>query len=95
MFFSQVLAQRPTPLPRADDDMVSAAAAAVQALKVDFQCGDVRNPDLQRHYDMIEWVALDLSDEPLLTDDTLPDLQGQVCVCGCALSCLRPGALCC
>jgi hypothetical protein len=72
--------------------MVSAAAAAVQALKMDFQCGDVRNPHLQRHYDMLEWVALDLADEPPFIDDTLPDLQGQVCS-PCLHPRCGPGAL--
>ncbi|KAK3285317.1 ATP-dependent DNA helicase II subunit 1 [Cymbomonas tetramitiformis] len=67
-----------TPLPRASSEMVEEAKKVVSALHLqDFSCEDIDNPMLQKHYRMLELLAIDYDkDMPDVEDSTVPDYDG-------------------
>jgi len=76
----EVFAQRGAPPELADSEMVAAAQRVIQAVQLeDFNCRDVENPALQRHYVTLEALALDFDKDqalPEVQDYTLPDKEG-------------------
>ncbi|KAI3989530.1 hypothetical protein MKX01_035292 [Papaver californicum] len=63
--------------PRATDDQIKKAAALVKRVDLkDFSVCQFANPALQRHYAILQALALDEDEMPELNDETLPDEQG-------------------
>ncbi|KAI3918697.1 hypothetical protein MKX01_042017, partial [Papaver californicum] len=63
--------------PRATDDQIKKAAALVKRVDLkDFAVCQFANPALQRHYAILQALALDEDEMPELNDETLPDKQG-------------------
>ncbi|KAM5569893.1 ATP-dependent DNA helicase 2 subunit KU70 [Rosa sericea] len=63
--------------PHASDDQISKAAALINRLDLkDFSVFQFSNPALQRHYAVLQALALDEDDIPEIKDETLPDEEG-------------------
>ncbi|KAI4390151.1 hypothetical protein MLD38_002293 [Melastoma candidum] len=63
--------------PRASDDQVGKAAALVRRINLlDFSVGQFLNPALQRHYAVLQALALQEDELPEMEDGTLPDEEG-------------------
>ncbi|XP_061993119.1 ATP-dependent DNA helicase 2 subunit KU70 [Rosa rugosa] len=61
----------------ASDDQISKAAALINRLDLkDFSVFQFSNPALQRHYAVLQALALDEDDIPEIKDETLPDEEG-------------------
>ncbi|PRQ38078.1 putative DNA helicase transcription regulator SAP family [Rosa chinensis] len=61
----------------ASDDQISKAAALINRLDLkDFSVFQFSNPALQRHYAVLQALALDEDDIPEIKDETLPDGEG-------------------
>ncbi|XP_040942783.1 ATP-dependent DNA helicase 2 subunit KU70 [Gossypium hirsutum] len=63
--------------PRADEDQIQKAAALIKRIYVkDFSAFQFANPALQRHYAVLQALALAEDDIPETTDETAPDEEG-------------------
>ncbi|PIA35887.1 hypothetical protein AQUCO_03400046v1 [Aquilegia coerulea] len=63
--------------PRATDDKVKKADALMKRVDLkDFSVCQFANPALQRHYAVLQALALDEDEMPEVKDETLPDEQG-------------------
>uniref|UniRef100_A0A1J3EBU5 ATP-dependent DNA helicase 2 subunit KU70 n=1 Tax=Noccaea caerulescens TaxID=107243 RepID=A0A1J3EBU5_NOCCA len=63
--------------PRASDDQLKKASALMRRLELkDFSVCQFANPALQRHYAMLQAIALDENDIRETRDETLPDEKG-------------------
>ncbi|XP_010273410.1 PREDICTED: ATP-dependent DNA helicase 2 subunit KU70 isoform X2 [Nelumbo nucifera] len=63
--------------PRATDDQIQKATALLKRLDLkDFSVYQFANPSLQRHYAVLEALALDEDEMPDIKDETLPDEEG-------------------
>ncbi|CAN8312346.1 unnamed protein product [Cochlearia groenlandica] len=63
--------------PRASDDQLKKASALMRRLELkDFSVCQFANPSLQRHYAMLQAIALDEDDVREIKDETLPDEEG-------------------
>uniref|UniRef100_A0A1J3H951 ATP-dependent DNA helicase 2 subunit KU70 n=1 Tax=Noccaea caerulescens TaxID=107243 RepID=A0A1J3H951_NOCCA len=63
--------------PRASDDQLKKASALMRRLELkDFSVCQFANPALQRHYAMLQAIALDENDIRETRDETLPDEEG-------------------
>ncbi|KAJ4915997.1 ATP-dependent DNA helicase 2 subunit KU70 [Raphanus sativus] len=63
--------------PRASDDQLKKASALMRRLELkDFSVCQFANPALQRHYAMLQAIALDQEDIGETRDETLPDKEG-------------------
>ncbi|KAH8945078.1 hypothetical protein BDL97_12G020900 [Sphagnum fallax] len=66
-------------VPRASKEQVEAAAAFINKMKLDsWSVFDISDPAMQRHYAILQAIALEQEEESLLeaTDTTLPDSKG-------------------
>ncbi|KAK6230779.1 hypothetical protein QUC31_002297 [Theobroma cacao] len=63
--------------PRADEDQIQKAAALIKRIDMrDFSVSQFANPALQRHYAVLQALALEEDDIPETVDETLPDEEG-------------------
>ncbi|KAK8648316.1 hypothetical protein V6N13_129073 [Hibiscus sabdariffa] len=63
--------------PRADEDQIQKAAALIKRIYVkDFSTLQFANPALQRHYAVLQALALEEDDIPETVDETAPDEEG-------------------
>ncbi|KAG5235386.1 Ku [Salix suchowensis] len=63
--------------PRATDDQILRAASLIKRIDLkDFSVFQFANPGLQRHYAILQALALDEDDVPEINDETLPDEEG-------------------
>ncbi|XP_051149788.1 ATP-dependent DNA helicase 2 subunit KU70 [Andrographis paniculata] len=63
--------------PRATDDQIKSASSFVKRVELkEFSVGQFSNPGLQRHYAVLQALALDEDEMPDVKDDTLPDEEG-------------------
>lgn len=63
--------------PRATDDQIKKAAALMRRIDLkDFSVCQFSNPALQRHYGILEALALEEDEMPEIKDETLPDEEG-------------------
>lgn len=63
--------------PRATDDQIKKAAALMRRIDLkDFSVCQFANPALQRHYAVLQALALDEDEMPEFKDETLPDEEG-------------------
>ncbi|XP_010537714.1 PREDICTED: ATP-dependent DNA helicase 2 subunit KU70 [Tarenaya hassleriana] len=63
--------------PRATDDQIKKASALMKRLELkDFSVCQFANPALQRHYAILQAIALDENELPETTDETIPDKEG-------------------
>ncbi|CAA7056686.1 unnamed protein product [Microthlaspi erraticum] len=63
--------------PRASEDQLKKASALMRRLELkDFSVCQFANPALQRHYAMLQAIALDENDIGETRDETLPDEEG-------------------
>ncbi|XVF18574.1 hypothetical protein REPUB_Repub11eG0034600 [Reevesia pubescens] len=63
--------------PRADEDQIKKAAALIKRIDMkDFSVCQFANPALQRHYAVLQALALEEDDIPGTIDETLPDEEG-------------------
>ncbi|KAK9932771.1 hypothetical protein M0R45_019994 [Rubus argutus] len=63
--------------PHASDDQIRQAANLINRLDLkDFSVFQFANPALQRHYAVLQALALDEDDIPEIKDETLPDEEG-------------------
>ncbi|OVA16206.1 SAP domain [Macleaya cordata] len=63
--------------PRATDDQIKKATALLKRVDLkDFSVCQFANPALQRHYAILQALALDEDEMPELNDETIPDEQG-------------------
>ncbi|CAI9117358.1 OLC1v1018735C1 [Oldenlandia corymbosa var. corymbosa] len=63
--------------PRTTDDQAQKAAALVRRVDLrDFSVCQFSNPALQRHYAVLQALALDEDEMPEVKDETLPDEEG-------------------
>ncbi|KAH8494380.1 hypothetical protein H0E87_020955, partial [Populus deltoides] len=63
--------------PRATDEQIKKAAALIKRIDLkDFSVFQFANPGLQRHYAVLQALALDEDDMPEINDETLPDEEG-------------------
>lgn len=63
--------------PRATDDHVKRATALVRRIDLkEFSVCQFSNPALQRHYAMVQAMALDEDEVPEIADETVPDAEG-------------------
>ncbi|KAK9141103.1 hypothetical protein Scep_010784 [Stephania cephalantha] len=63
--------------PRASDDQIGKATALMKRIDLkDFSVCQFANPALQRHYAVLQALALDEDEMPEVSDETLPDEQG-------------------
>ncbi|EOY13402.1 KU70 isoform 3 [Theobroma cacao] len=63
--------------PRADEDQIQKAAALIKRIDMrDFSVSQFANPALQRHYAVLQALALEEDDIPETIDETLPDEEG-------------------
>ncbi|TYI96185.1 hypothetical protein E1A91_D01G053400v1 [Gossypium mustelinum] len=63
--------------PRADEDQIQKAAALIKRIYVkDFSAFQFANPALQRHYAVLQALALAEDDIPETIDETAPDEEG-------------------
>ncbi|CAH9131501.1 unnamed protein product [Cuscuta epithymum] len=64
-------------LPHATDDQTKAASTVVRRIDLkDFSVCQFSNPALQRHYAILQALALDEDEMPEMKDETLPDEEG-------------------
>lgn len=64
-------------LPSAIDDQIQKAAALVKRVDLkDFSVCQFSNPALQRHYAVVQALALDEDEMPEIADETVPDDEG-------------------
>lgn len=64
-------------VPRASDDQIKKAAALMKRIDLkDFSVCQFANPALQRHYAILQAIALDEDEMPETKDETLPDEEG-------------------
>ncbi|KAF9672714.1 hypothetical protein SADUNF_Sadunf11G0073200 [Salix dunnii] len=62
---------------RATDDQIKRAASLIKRIDLkDFSVFQFANPGLQRHYAILQALALDEDDIPEINDETLPDEEG-------------------
>ncbi|XVF18569.1 hypothetical protein REPUB_Repub11eG0034100 [Reevesia pubescens] len=62
---------------QADEDQIKKAAALIKRIDMkDFSVCQFANPALQRHYAVLQALALEEDDIPETTDETLPDEEG-------------------
>ncbi|XP_031257161.1 ATP-dependent DNA helicase 2 subunit KU70 [Pistacia vera] len=67
----------PDVVPRATDDQVKKAAALMKRIDLkDFSVCQFANPALQRHYAVLQALALEEDEMPDINDETLPDEEG-------------------
>ncbi|WCJ43761.1 ATP-dependent DNA helicase 2 subunit KU70 [Euphorbia peplus] len=63
--------------PHATDDQIKNAAALIKRMDLkDFSVSQFTNPALQRHYAILQALALEEEDIPETRDETLPDEEG-------------------
>lgn len=63
--------------PRASDDQIKKASALVRRVDLkDFSVCQFANPALQKHYAVVQALALDEDEMPEVKDETLPDEEG-------------------
>ena len=63
--------------PRASDDQIDKAAAMMRKLELkDFFVYQFSNPALQRHYAILQVLALEENELPETKDETMPDEEG-------------------
>ncbi|XVF78951.1 hypothetical protein PTKIN_Ptkin14bG0179700 [Pterospermum kingtungense] len=63
--------------PRADEDQIKKASALIKRIDIkDFSVCQFANPALQRHYAVLQALALEEDDIPETIDETLPDEEG-------------------
>lgn len=63
--------------PRATDDQVKKAAALMKRIDLkDFSVCQFANPALQRHYAVLQALALEEDEMPEVNDETVPDEEG-------------------
>ncbi|XP_043707277.1 ATP-dependent DNA helicase 2 subunit KU70 isoform X2 [Telopea speciosissima] len=63
--------------PRATDDQIKKATALLRRVDLkDFSVCQFANPALQRHYAVLEALALDEDEMPEMKDETVPDEEG-------------------
>ncbi|XVF18554.1 hypothetical protein REPUB_Repub11eG0032600 [Reevesia pubescens] len=63
--------------PRADEDQIKKAAALIKRIDMKgFSVCQFANPALQRHYAVLQALALEEDDIPETIDETLPDEEG-------------------
>ncbi|OMO74720.1 hypothetical protein CCACVL1_16506 [Corchorus capsularis] len=63
--------------PEADEEQIQKAAALIKRIDVkDFSVCQFANPALQRHYAVLQALALEEDDIPETVDETLPDEEG-------------------
>ncbi|XP_027117138.1 ATP-dependent DNA helicase 2 subunit KU70-like isoform X1 [Coffea arabica] len=73
----EVHADANTIAPRATDDQTKTASALVRRIDLkDFSVCQFSNPALQRHYAVLQALALDEDEMPEIKDETLPDQEG-------------------
>ncbi|XP_054805998.1 ATP-dependent DNA helicase 2 subunit KU70 isoform X2 [Prosopis cineraria] len=71
-------------VPKATDDQVEKAAALIKRVDLkDFSVCQLSNPALQRHYAVLQALALEEDEIPEIKDETAPDEEGMA----------RPGVL--
>ncbi|KAJ4726488.1 ATP-dependent DNA helicase 2 subunit KU70 [Melia azedarach] len=64
-------------VPRATDDQVKMAMALMKRIDLkDFSVCQFANPALQRHYAVLQALALEEDELPEITDETVPDEEG-------------------
>ncbi|PHT39225.1 ATP-dependent DNA helicase 2 subunit KU70 [Capsicum baccatum] len=67
----------PNSAPHATDDQIKKASALVKRIDLkDFSVCQFANPALQRHYAVLQALALDEDEMPEIKDETLPDEEG-------------------
>ncbi|KAG5588717.1 hypothetical protein H5410_049151 [Solanum commersonii] len=67
----------PNSVPHATDDQIKKASALVRRIDLkDFSVCQFANPALQRHYAVLQALALDEDEMPEIKDETLPDEEG-------------------
>lgn len=67
----------PNVAPKATDDQVKKAAALMKRIDLkDFSVCQFANPALQRHYAVLQALALEEDDMPEVNDETVPDEEG-------------------
>lgn len=67
----------PNSVPHATDDQIKKASALVRRIDLkDFSVWQFANPALQRHYAVLQALALDEDEMPEIKDETLPDEEG-------------------
>ncbi|CAN1813362.1 ATP-dependent DNA helicase 2 subunit KU70, partial [Linum perenne] len=65
------------PVPRATEEQINKAAALIKRIYLkDFSVCQFSNPALQRHYAVLQALALDEDEMPETNDETLPDEEG-------------------
>ncbi|CBI39448.3 hypothetical protein VitviT2T_007286 [Vitis vinifera] len=65
------------PTPRATDDQIKKATALMRRIDLkDFSVCQFANPALQRHYAVLQALALEEDEMPEIKDETLPDEEG-------------------
>lgn len=63
--------------PRATDDQIKKATALMRRIDLkDFSVCQFANPALQRHYAVVQALALDEDEMPEMKDETIPDEEG-------------------
>ncbi|XVF18566.1 hypothetical protein REPUB_Repub11eG0033800 [Reevesia pubescens] len=74
---SQIFPDTEDDAPRADEDQIKKAAALIKRTDMkDFSVCQFANPALQRHYAVLQALALEEDDIPETIDETLPDEEG-------------------
>ncbi|KAF7837085.1 ATP-dependent DNA helicase 2 subunit KU70 [Senna tora] len=64
-------------VPKATDDQIKKASALIKRVDLkDFSICQLSNPALQRHYAVLQALALEESEIPEIEDETLPDEEG-------------------
>lgn len=64
-------------IPRATDDQVKKASALIKRIDLkDFSVCQFANPALQKHYAVLQALALEEDEIPEIRDETLPDEEG-------------------
>ncbi|XP_048130782.1 ATP-dependent DNA helicase 2 subunit KU70 isoform X1 [Rhodamnia argentea] len=64
-------------IPRANEDQIKKAAALIKRIDLkDFSVYQFANPGLQRHYAILQALALEEDDLPEIKDETVPDEEG-------------------
>ncbi|KAI4334804.1 hypothetical protein L6164_013513 [Bauhinia variegata] len=73
----EVYSDKNARMPIATDDQIQKAAALMKRLDLkDFSVCQFANPALQRHYAVLQALALEEDDMPEINDETLPDEEG-------------------
>ncbi|XP_074562366.1 ATP-dependent DNA helicase 2 subunit KU70-like, partial [Curcuma longa] len=64
-------------VPRASDDQIQKASALMKQINLEaFSVLQFANPALQRHYGILQALALDEDEMPDIKDETMPDEEG-------------------